>query len=516
MLPILQRELRTAVRNPKFYRWRIRMAVVELIAAFFIISGDTPLGRPRGRGGFFWFLSWVAFLFCFFEGLRKTSDAISEEKREGTLGLLFLTDLKGFDIMGGKLAGAMVRSFNALLIFVPILAITLIVGGTTLGEFWRIVLALGNTLWVSLSLCLFASCISREKHLGSSLAFLGFFTLAPFLVGEGLRLTHSSWMAQVRSLSPLMTFTNASDAYYSIAPSNFWLGTAVQNVIGWLAVVAASLVVPHSWKDKPAKQTSKIRSRTLGTVEVVRAKRRELLDRHPILWLTYNERHHRTFNLLFYTSLVLSLGAVLFASYLFNSSSAAYIVPLGLLTLLLFVHLASQSSINLAEAKRTGAMELLLSTPLKVANITEGQWLALRKIFFFPTLILFISYLSLFVVSVYKATANDRFISAVVFSGKYLAEFALGFFVVAWVGMWMGLTSKTPNRAFFRTILFGLIVPYTVCLPTLVNQVVLLLIAKDKVKYNFRRFIAERYLQAPGFILPPALTGEPNTPPVIR
>jgi len=99
---------------------------------------------------------------------------------------------------------------------------------------------------------------------------------------------------------------------------------------------------------------------------------------------------------------------------------------------------------------------------------------------------------------------------------KFVGEFVLGFFVIAWTGMWMGLTSKTPNRAFFRTILVGLIIPYIVCLPTLLNQVILLLVAYDKVKYNFRRFIAERYLQAPGFILPPALASQPNTPPVIR
>jgi len=40
----------------------------------------------------------VAFGFTLLCGVFLTSDCLSEEKREGTLGLLFLTDLKGFDI----------------------------------------------------------------------------------------------------------------------------------------------------------------------------------------------------------------------------------------------------------------------------------------------------------------------------------------------------------------------------------------------------------------------------------
>ena len=37
-------------------------------------------------------------------GLLGTADCVSSEKRDGTLGLLFLTDLKGYDVICGKLA----------------------------------------------------------------------------------------------------------------------------------------------------------------------------------------------------------------------------------------------------------------------------------------------------------------------------------------------------------------------------------------------------------------------------
>ena len=52
----------------------------------------------------FYTLSSFTFFYCAMSGIWVTSDCISEEKGEGTLGLLFLTDLKGYDVVFGKLA----------------------------------------------------------------------------------------------------------------------------------------------------------------------------------------------------------------------------------------------------------------------------------------------------------------------------------------------------------------------------------------------------------------------------
>ena len=51
-------------------------------------------------------LTGTAVLYCLLSGVRSTADCLSVEKREGTLGLLFLTDLKGYDVVLGKLATA--------------------------------------------------------------------------------------------------------------------------------------------------------------------------------------------------------------------------------------------------------------------------------------------------------------------------------------------------------------------------------------------------------------------------
>jgi hypothetical protein len=342
---------------------------------------------------------------------------------------------------------------------------------------------------------------------------LGAFVLLPLVLGESLRAAGKSSGAFIRALNPFMVFMQASDTYYSARAAPYWFGIGAQHLIGWLYLILASFVLPRSWQDKPGR--TRVKARSIGNAEEVLLKRRELLDRNPILWLAYRERDHRNFKILFYGLLIVCIGLVWISNYQFRAIGIGLAISLVVLNLLIYVQIASQASLSLGEAKRTGAMELLLSTPLKVANIVEGEWLALRKMFMAPVIIVFVIYLLTFLAAAFGNSSIT--IVGLFYSANYMLNFGLGVFVLAWLGMWMGLTSKSPNRGLFKTVLFGMVLPYfPFCIPTLLIQVVLLIIAREKVTYNFRRFIAERYLQAPGFILPPPLIVDGKTPPVIR
>src|SRR6266478_5630838 len=103
-LPIVARELRVAARRHGTYVTRFVIAVGALVLGSFIFlmemnAQTQELGQFLFRG-----LSVLALLYCLATGRRSTADCLSEEKREGTLGLLFLTDLRGYDIVFGKLA----------------------------------------------------------------------------------------------------------------------------------------------------------------------------------------------------------------------------------------------------------------------------------------------------------------------------------------------------------------------------------------------------------------------------
>src|SRR5437016_5192142 len=167
-LPIVERELRVAGRKRSTFWVRVIAALVALLigGAFLVLTVVGPFGfgaATLGRG-LFGVLTWLSLGVALSAGLFFTSDCLSEEKREGTLGFLFLTDLRGYDVVLGKLLATSLRGFYALLAVFPILAVTLLMGGVTGMQLWKTSLALVNALFISLAAGLFVSAISRDSQ----------------------------------------------------------------------------------------------------------------------------------------------------------------------------------------------------------------------------------------------------------------------------------------------------------------------------------------------------------------
>src|SRR5204862_2825819 len=148
-LPIVDRELRVTARRRSIYRVRLAVALTAMVVAGFILLVN--LGAPQHQLGRHVFvgLSVLCMIYCLFSGRISTADCLSEEKREGTLGLLFLTDLKAYDVVLGKMAATSVSAFNGLLAMLQELAVPLLLGGDTNGEFWRDSLVPVNTFLLS-------------------------------------------------------------------------------------------------------------------------------------------------------------------------------------------------------------------------------------------------------------------------------------------------------------------------------------------------------------------------------
>src|SRR5882724_8773699 len=173
-LHIVCRELRVAARRRGTYVTRFVIAVGALILGGFIFLMEMD-ARPQLLGQFlFRGLAVLALLYCLASGRRSTADCLSEEKREGTLGLLFLTDLKGYDVVFGKLAATSLNGFYGLLAIFPVLAVPLLFGGVSNAEFWRAVLVLLDTFLFSLAVGVCISSISRtpREAMAGTFAFL--------------------------------------------------------------------------------------------------------------------------------------------------------------------------------------------------------------------------------------------------------------------------------------------------------------------------------------------------------
>src|SRR4051812_44784315 len=133
-LPIVERELRLASRKSSTFWLRITAALTALIIGLGYAAMNRFLGGPSALGqGIFAVLTWLSLAATLSAGLFFTSDCLSEEKREGTIGFLFLTDLRGYDVVLGKLLATSLRSFYALVAIFPIVAVTLLMGGVAGG-----------------------------------------------------------------------------------------------------------------------------------------------------------------------------------------------------------------------------------------------------------------------------------------------------------------------------------------------------------------------------------------------
>src|SRR5262249_8492763 len=102
LLPIVQRELRVAARRRRSYWLRLPTPGLAMGAL-----AMTPWFRQVGwrwtSTESFHLLAWYAYVYALFAGALTTADCLGSERRDNTLGLLFLTDLSGYDVALGKI-----------------------------------------------------------------------------------------------------------------------------------------------------------------------------------------------------------------------------------------------------------------------------------------------------------------------------------------------------------------------------------------------------------------------------
>src|SRR5580700_6012058 len=217
-LPVVERELRVAARRRGTYWGRFVAAVIGAALAAWVLLAVEDTNEKIGAD-LFEVVSTVVFLYATVAGTLVTCDCLSEEKREGTLGLLFLTDLKGHDVVLGKLAATSVNAFYGMLAVLPMLAIPFILGGVTRAEMLRVVLVAVVLVFFFLSIGLFVSALCRKDHraLGFSI-LIGLILVVSGPMAAELRFP---WPTAARLSSPASACFLAFDEIYSKQPHGY-------------------------------------------------------------------------------------------------------------------------------------------------------------------------------------------------------------------------------------------------------------------------------------------------------
>lgn len=507
-LPIVERELRVAARKRGTYFLRCSSVVVAgIVTAWFLLSQDMQWQQSGGE--LFARVAWVAFWAALAAGVFTTADCLSSEKRQGTLGLLFLTNLRGYQVVLGKLAATSLSAIYALVAVLPMLALPILMGGVTFGDVIFVAAALGVTLFVSLSVGLLISSLSTsefEAILGTVLALVGICVLPTLFASlltmiTPIQLTPSATLSQfIGAVNPYILLkialrnTVGSNLHLVIS---FFLLTAA---LGVAALLAASLIVRRSFRDgygDLSEPMQKLWHRCCGLFQrqsvpsapaprrsvsdTFHAYRRELLDLNPMLWLV-NREPLRVKYMWFILGVFVLVWCVGFISaprlWLDWETTMFFTFFLnGSLKLLL----AAEAPRQLAEDRKSGSLELILSTPLEESEVVSGYAQAIQRQFAKPIILVIVAELMLLWLGhIYQVKANPAVAAAILASIVLLVSDAV---TLTTLGIWNGLRSQVPSRAAWRGIFWVLIFPWLIAYPA-----ALWLTSRVRIPYHFNGY----------------------------
>jgi len=477
LLPVVDRELRVAARRPGTYLGRALAALVAVGVFGWLFLIQRGARSDELGMALFVSLSVVAFIFTLFAGMVFSADSVSREKRDGTLGLLFLTDLRGHDVTLGKLAASSLAALYGLVAVLPVLALSLLLGGVTASEYWRVVGVLLVSLFTSLSLGMVASTLAEDARRAGAGAFLLLLALLFLLPVGGASM---EWFARrlgwysdslgrfqnewLECGSPIRAITTAYASEYKRHAGDFWKAMIFTGSVGLLGLVLASWRLPRVWQQAGGVSAAAGFSARLARLrfrsdESRRSFRTRLLEAHPVAWLGGRNwlRPWLVWAALLGSGLLYVLLAMLEDGEEWFEGPALFSLSYAF-HLLLKGWIASESPRQFFDDRRSGALELLLSTPVTIAGVVGGRLEALRRQFMAP--VLAVAGLDLlFMLTAWDSGWDDEAAYWVALWGLHIGTLLLDAAALGWFGAWIGLAA-TGGRTTFHALLRVLVLPW--------------------------------------------------------
>lgn len=395
--PVIQREVRVASRRRE--TWWLRIAFAGGALAAFLLGMVWPDVSPVDLGQVVLIcLSICGFILSVFAGPYLTADAISRERREGTLGLLFLTPLNAWQVVTGKMATHTLQVGYGWVAVFPIFFLPVLLGGVVPAEVGRLLFVLLVTLLLSVACGLFWSTVCTEVR-NAVLATISSMLLLVFLPWLGVLMEEllstslpdfglfllSPMTALVSSFQYQFNRGGITGSGLNLSGSEiFWSSAAVQLVLAVALVVATCILLPRIWKRVGSGET-RVGRATVDRDGQSRSRRYPAwlppIKELPLLWFfgrsLAGSAWLRIMNLLIWFLFILMLLLAIT-----DAAEKGFIAAFCLAYarhLLLRVHFAFDATRQLQEDRGSGALELLLTTPVEVGQIASGHGKALRR-----------------------------------------------------------------------------------------------------------------------------------------
>lgn len=391
LLPLIDREMRTAARQPFTYYLRVLgLASALLVTIWCGLAG----GFVNGQGGVvFSGLHSVLTLAIWILVPFMSADCISRERREGTLGLLFMTGLKGGEIVTAKGLAHGLRAVSLWLAMLPVLTLPVLLGGVSYLQAGVAALDDCNALCLALAAGLLASACSKSWMQACILAVGLAVVFAHALVMANL---WSAWSARVAmapqlfNLLPLFSLLGV-DWFSPGSMPIATIGSRSPAATGWqllfsraevslgalallvLAVIFAGTRSRRSWQDQPPSARRLWLTKTFCTPIVWKSFFRRWLERklnrNPIGWLEQRTWSGRLVTWGWF-AVVVSLFSAAFSDRNFLRDFGFWLRLVGLS---LVGSMAFTAAGSFRRERESGVMELLLVSPLQESQILFGR-----------------------------------------------------------------------------------------------------------------------------------------------
>ena len=503
LLPVMVRELRAQSRQAMTY-WLRAVGIGAILCVMALVDLQ---GAPSELGGrLFNALNATLFLSIWIFVPLLTADTISREKREGTLGLLFLTPLTPIGIVFGKSLIHTLRAITLFLAVLPALALPFLLGGLTWKDCVVSLLLNSSALVLALAAGLLASTLATDSRAALALAlalsfgfaylfmfvhFYGFYsTLPKFLKLPFAQPFGFDWFFRENPISQLQILIGFNTGlahpgryYYGWGRMTqaegwrfVWLNYPVPFHFAWLrklgglwleslfsfAAIAAlvSWRVRRIWRLDPPSlgraQLQKLFCAPRIWKSFFRSKMSGLLTRNPIGWLQQYSWSARLVKWGWCLGIVLLECVLATDPALSNLWEGQY-----LLASLLMLGVAFTASGSFRQECQTGAMELILVTPMKVPQILRGRIRGVWGQFLPATVVLTLAWLwllkdaPLFAGHDYSADTAYRQALSFVLPLFFMSSF----FLLPGIGLFFSMQRLHFIGAWLLTCATGLLVP---------------------------------------------------------
>ena len=474
-IPVIERELRSSSRQVFTYYLRA-IGVGALVLASLLFGMESGF-EPNLGSKLFARLHFTLFCAIWILVPLLTADCISRERREGTLGLLFLTRLRGPNIVVAKGLAHGLRALTLWVAVLPVLAVPFMLGG--LGAL-EIVLSLGiniSAMCWALAAGLLASAWSRTwtqavlRAASLSLLFLlcnGM--VASMALGAVLTRAGAAWSGLIwnpstgssldTSLDYLLALglgfiSNAGGRwqmyFMRLASMNQLVVAVIQ--VGLLSVLALAFAIfvagtrtRRIWQEEPPSARQEWLRKTFCTpvlwLSFFRKWMRRTLERNPIGWL-----EQRT-----WTGRLVTWGwfAVIISIYSAALTDRNFLRGYNTIQKgagwLLCGSLALSAAASFRRERESGVLELLLVSPVGEAEILFGR---LRGLWgqFFPAFAMLLG-----VWMYFSALFPSR-------DNSFISFYGLNFFTLPVIGLYFSLRCRHFMTAFLATLAVGLLLP---------------------------------------------------------